>query len=184
MVMQKQIGTLKEFMSSVGKRGWIVVGAIVLIGMAVWLNFALFSAPTANPNDGYEAPSGNDASQGDDIDDVSAYFSTTAVSRQRARDEALEVLQSVVDNENADEASKNQAIADISALAADMNAEANIETLIKAKGFEECIAVINGDNISIVLKSEGILPNQISQINEIVYEQANIKPSNIRIIEK
>jgi len=62
--------------------------------------------------------------------------------------------------------------------------EANIETLIKAKGFTECVAVINDDNISVIVNSESLMPSQIAQITEIVYEVAEIIPSNITIIEK
>ena len=65
-----------------------------------------------------------------------------------------------------------------------MEAEANIETLIVAKGFEECVAVISGDGASIVVKSDGLSVAQISQINEIVYSEAGISPVNITIIER
>jgi hypothetical protein len=65
-----------------------------------------------------------------------------------------------------------------------MEAEANIETLIMSKGFEQCVAVINGDAASIVVKSDGLIASQISQINEIVYEQAGISPMKITIIQK
>jgi stage III sporulation protein AH len=65
-----------------------------------------------------------------------------------------------------------------------MEQEANIETLIIAKGFENCVAVISGDKANIVVKSESLLPAQISQINEIVYDQAGILPVNINITER
>ena len=65
-----------------------------------------------------------------------------------------------------------------------MEAEANIETLIVAKGFEECVAVISGDGASVVVKSDGLQAAQISQINEIVYEQSGILPVNIKIIQR
>jgi stage III sporulation protein AH len=121
----------------------------------------------------------------DEAKDVSDnYFASTQVSRQRARDEAIEVLQGVVDNERSDDATKAQALADISRIAKDMEAEANIETLIMSKGFEQCVAVINGDAASIVVKSDGLIASQISQINEIVYEQAGISPMKITIIQK
>jgi stage III sporulation protein AH len=116
---------------------------------------------------------------------VDGYFSATQVSRQRARDEALEVLQSVVDSTDADEATKTAALTEIAELADAMEAEANIETLVLAKGFAQCVAVINGESCSVVVNSEGQLqPAQISQINEIVYEQAGIQPVNVKIITK
>ena len=81
-------------------------------------------------------------------------------------------------------AKKKQALLEIAELARAMEAEANIETLILAKGFEQCVAVINGDTCSVVVKAEALQENQIAQINEIVYEQSGILPTNIRIVTK
>ena len=113
-----------------------------------------------------------------------SYFSSAQVSRARARDEALEVLQSVVDSAKSDEAAKTQALADISKIAKDMEAESNIETLVVAKGFEQCVAVISSGTINVVVKADKLTPSDIAVINEIVYEQAGIKPANIKIVQK
>jgi len=61
--------------------------------------------------------------------------------------------------------------------------EANIENLIKSKGFEECIAVISGESANIIVQSDGLMANELAQIMEIVYLQANILPKNVRISE-
>ena len=45
-------------------------------------------------------------------------------------------------------------------------------------------AVINGDKINVIVKSDGLNAGQIAQINEIVYQQTGILPININIIEK
>ena len=79
---------------------------------------------------------------------------------------------------------RDQAGADIAALAANMSAEANIEELVKAKGFADCVAIINGENVSVIVKSDGLLPNEVAQISEIVYQQSGILPSNMSIFEK
>ena len=96
------------------------------------------------------------------------------------------MLQSVVDSTTADDAVKTQALTDINRLALEMSAESNIETLIMAKGFEDCVAVVNGEAATIVVKAKGdtLLPGDIAQINEIVYEQAKIMPVNITITER
>ncbi|MBO7303541.1 MAG: SpoIIIAH-like family protein, partial [Clostridia bacterium] len=120
----------------------------------------------------------------DDKDSVDTYFSSVELDRKRTRDEALEVLQGVVDNASASEEAKNEALAEISVIAKTMETESNIETIIEAKGFEECVAVIKNDSASIVVKSEGLQAAQISQINEIVYEQAGISPVNVKIIQR
>ncbi len=175
----------KRHFPKIRRRHVIITCAVLLIAAALVLNFVLFGGKqnTVDP-----APTGGEPSADTGTttptDSTAGYFSATQVSRQRARDEALEVLQGVVDNENADEATKAGALQEIKELAAAMEAEANIESLVLAKGFSQCVAVINGDTCSVVVNGTELLPQQISQINEIVYEQAGILPANIRIITK
>ena len=56
--------------------------------------------------------------------------------------------------------------------------------MIRSKGIEQCVAVINGTTASIVVKAEELLPNKLAQIYEIVYEQTGIIPANVNVIEK
>ena len=158
----------------------IIACAVLLVAAALALNLTLFGgSDTVTPDTPTDEPTGNTAQN-----EAGSYFSATQVSRQRARDEALEVLQSVVESEDADEATKAGALLEISKLAGEMEAEANIESLVLSRGFAQCVAVINDDICSIVVSAEALQPNQIAQINEIVYEQAGIKPANIKIITK
>ena len=164
------------------RRQIVIACAMLLIAAALVLNFTLFGSKsdTVDPSTPGE-DNGGSADAGSEVD---GYFSATQVSRQRARDEALLVLQGVVDNENADEATKTNALLEISQLAKEMEAEANIEAMVLAKGFEQCVAIVNDGSCSVVVKSDGLVAGQISQINAIVYEQAGILPSAVRIITK
>ena len=183
----QQPNKFQMILEKIGKRNIIIACAVLLIGVAVLMNFILFSGSNQNGGyDGYDQPSG---SVSDDVGDstatdANAYFSATQVSRQRARDEALEVLQAVVENVDATEAIKNEALAEIAVIADEIQKEANIESLITAKGFEACVAVINNDTASIVVKTDDLQAAQIAQINAIVYEQAGILPSGVTIIRK
>ena len=103
---------------------------------------------------------------------------------QRATDEAIEVLQSVAQSSTALPEAVEAAHADIAQIAKDIENESKIETLIRAKGFEECIAVISDNQATVIVKSEGLLASEVAQINEIVYEQSGILPTNLKIIEK
>ena len=170
-----------------GRRHVMIACAVLLIAAAVVLNVVLFTnqTPTVSDPNTNVGTNTDDGTTNNDATAVDGYFSATQVSRQRARDEALEVLQSVVESEDADEATKTQALLEISELARAMEAEANIETLVLAKGFAQCVAVINGESCSVVVSNEGELQSaQIAQINEIVYEQCGIHPTNVRIITK
>ena len=186
----KKSQKFKAIVLKIGKRNIAIACSVLLIGAAVLLNWILFAgANNTDGYDGYDQPTGNvtdtpnqDSTNADNTDNT--YFSATQVSRQRARDEALEVLQSVVDNPDASEAVKTEALAGISAIAEEIQKEANIESLITAKGFEQCVAVLNGDTASIIVSADELLPAQLAQINTIVYEQTGIAPSGITIINK
>ena len=180
-----------------GLRNIVIVLSVLLIGAAVYVNWSIFGGNNGtgdvSGNNGGSAIVGNNggsdngnvnANGGQNSDETVDFFAASQIERQRARDEAIEVLQSVVDDATALESVKQQALADIAAIAANIETEANIESLIKAKGFEECVAVISGDKANIVVKSEGLRPNQLSQILEIVYLQADILPANVTISEK
>ncbi len=188
----KQVNKMKAVLEKIGKRNLIIACAVLLIGAAVWLNFILFTGGNDTDGyDGYDKPSGsisdnvdNNQNNNDNTNTNNSYFSATQVSRQRARDEALEVLQAVVDNVDATETMKTEALASIAAIAEEIQTEADIESLITAKGFEQCVAVLNGDAISIVVSAEELQAAQIAQINAIVYEQAGIAPSGVTIIHK
>ncbi len=190
MNLRKQMEKLGSAVKKVGRRNWVIIGAVMLIGVAVFLNLILFGGAGDGGFDydggGTEAGGQLDGSGETDASLAEdGYFSSVQVSRQRARDEALEVLQSVVDNEKADEAAKAEALLQISKLAEEMSQESGIETLVLAKGFDACVAVVNDGSASIVVKCEGgLIPSRIAQINEIVYEQAGILPESINIIER
>ena len=112
------------------------------------------------------------------------YFSVAAISRKRARDESIELLSHIVNSAESMPDVKDRALQDISVIASDIEKEANIEILIKAKGFTDCVAVVSGDNANVIVKTEGLMPNEVAQIKEIVCEQAGISPSNVKIVEK
>jgi hypothetical protein len=189
MKMENVKEKFTAFCRKIGKKNMMIAGAFVVVAVALIVAIAVFGGADdkgfdysqgtgLKPDSTDSTPTSTDANNSDN------YFSTVQLSRQRNRDEALEVLQSVVDNDAATETAKNEALAEINNLARVMEAEANIETLIVAKGFAECVAVISGESASVVVKSEGLQAAQISQINEIVYEQAGIMPTNIKIIER
>ena len=73
---------------------------------------------------------------------------------------------------------------DIAVMVEEMAKEANIEALIKAKGFDECVTIISGTTANVIVKSEGLLETEVAQILEIVYSETGITPASVKIIEK
>ena len=106
------------------------------------------------------------------------FFAMALINRTQVRDSALEVLRTIADSPDAMPDAKESALTSIAAIADEMSAEANIETLIRAKGIADCCAVISGKTCSIIVNTEGLV-----QITEIVYEQAGIPVENITVVE-
>ena len=185
---KKPMEKIKGLLEKIGKRNLVIALAVVLVGTAVLVNWAVFAPDTKSGYAGYDQSSGMDNSYtGTGSGGVTAedWYSSAQVSRTQARDEALEVLKSVVNDVGATEDAKAAAYSDITKLAKIMENETNIETLIVAKGFEKCVAVVSESDASIIVSSKSELtPAQIAQINEIVYAQTGIEPVNVNIICK
>ncbi len=180
------VSKTKEVVKKIGRRNLAIILSVLVIGGAVWLNIALFTSGTKQT--GGSAGNGNIAVDGngnENLNEVDSFFASTVVERQRSRDEAIEVLQLVVDNPEALDESKVVAMQEISKIASAIENEGKIESLVTAKGFERCIAVISDSGCNIIVKTaSALMPNQVAQIQEIVYEQAGILPANTKIIEK
>ena len=166
------------------KKKVMIASAVVLIGAAVYLNYIFFLDETQPVNTSNPGEQNTAVLNNSEEENSLNYFAQAVMDRQKARDEALEVLQIVVDNQEALAESKDTALQQMSQIADDMQKESNIESLVVSKGFDECVAVISEGKCNVIVKSEGLLANQISQIKEIVYEQAAITPINVKIIEK
>ena len=66
-----------------------------------------------------------------------------------------------------------------------LNKEMSIETLLKAKGFDDSVAIINEDNVNVVVKSvEELDVAQVAQIQNIVMREAGARAEDIHIVTK
>ena len=68
-------------------------------------------------------------------------------------------------------------------IAKNIEQESNIENLIKAKGFAECLAFIQNGECSVVVSSTGLLDNEAITIKDIVAGQSGISYDKIKIVE-
>ena len=184
--------TKKEKFSSLVKkfnrRTVVIMTSVALIGGAIYLNWLFFSGESdmTASNDGYTidyTDKGGEASFASSDKSGNEYFASVELSRTQARDEAVQVLAQVVENEGALEEVRADAAEGIGRIAELIECEANIESLITAKGFEKCVAVLNETSANVVVKTDGLLPNQVLQIKEIVCEQSGLEPAAVKIIE-
>jgi len=173
----------KKFLASRAVRSLAVLLVVVLIGALVYVNYRLFYDPTGAMGFG-ENNMPSDSTQVGGQPQEENYFTATALNRQQSRDEAIEVLRIISENEEASAEARAEAAKMISSIAVDIQNEANIETLVKAKGFEECVAVISENAVSVVVSAEELQAADAAQILAIVYDTTGISPDRVSIINK
>lgn len=113
------------------------------------------------------------------------YFDSARLNRQQARDSALSLLQEAAGDENADQAMKDEANASIQTMASVTVSEAQIENLVTAKGYADCVAFIGGNSVSVVVSNNGVslTDADVAKITEIVTDETGMEASKIKIIE-
>lgn len=116
-------------------------------------------------------------------DKSSDYFSKAKTARQKARDEATDTIKEILDDAKSSEETKSEAVKQAALIAKIIEQEANIENLIKAKGFTECLTFIQNDECSVVVKGEPLNESSAISIKDIVCGQGGISPDKIKIVE-
>ena len=114
---------------------------------------------------------------------ASDYFAAVRLSRQEARDSAVSLLQEAMAYaEDAQSASSN---AQLDNLVQTALCEAQIESLVVAKGYTDCVAYIGEDGISVAVAAPegGLLQEDVAVIADIVIAQSGFTMDEIRVVE-
>lgn len=114
---------------------------------------------------------------------VTDYFAAVRLSRQEARDHAVGLLQEAFGYENADESSQSSAqLEEIVQIAL---CEAQIESLVIAKGYSDCVAYISDKGISVAVASPegGLLTEDVAVITDIIMTQSDYTMEDIYVVE-
>ena len=120
-----------------------------------------------------------------EIKSESEYFSSARLDRQSARDEAIEKLQSVIDDDKSSAEVKKTATEGIAKISDTINIENKIESLVTAKGADNCIAVVNADatRVDVIVDVPELTDSLILQIKEIAMQQLGCSFKDVSIIQ-
>ena len=129
-------------------------------------------APAAAPEDETGVYTGSD------------YFASARLTRQQARDSAISLLQEAAAQENADTAVANEASEGIQALASFTLKEAQIENLVTAKGYADCVAFMGEDSISVVVSTgeRELTGEDVAKITDIAMSETGYGAAGIKIM--
>ena len=113
------------------------------------------------------------------------YFAEARLTRQVSRDEALELLQTAASSEAASQETIDSAMNAISRMAACSMQEAQIENLLLAKEFDDCVVYIGEDAITVAVPApmEGLSEEAVARITDVICTETSYGPEQLNIIE-
>lgn len=114
----------------------------------------------------------------------SDYFASARLTRQQARDSAISLLQEAAQQEDADTDVANQASESIQVLAAYTLREAQIENLVTAKGYRDCVVFMGEESLSVVVSTESgeLTGEDVAKITDIAMTESGYPASGIKIM--
>lgn len=170
-------------------RSFIIVCCVLIAasGVIVWKSVASSTPELPETQSGTKVL-GNAVLVGSETSaedtDADMFFASAVINREKTRCDAMDVLQTIADSPDSLPNAKEDALRAIASLVDEMNAEANIEMLVRSKGFDDCVAVFSEGRCSVIVKCSGLLEDDVAQILSIAVEQTGLSPSGINIIEK
>lgn len=112
------------------------------------------------------------------------YFTQSRLDRDTMYSQTLDTYQKIIENESISVDQKAIAQKEISKINEQKNSIMIAENLIKVKGFEDLIIFVNGENVSVIVKSDKLEEKEIAQIQNIVTRELGVKIENINISNK
>jgi len=116
---------------------------------------------------------------------ASDYFAAVRLSRQQARDNAVNLLQETMAYADTTSSKELESAASLDDIVQTALSEAQIESLVIAKGYADCVAYMSGDGISVAVSSPegGLQQADVAVIADIVMSQSDYTMSDIRVVE-
>ena len=112
------------------------------------------------------------------------YFLEARMNRDSIYSESLETYEKLLESSSVTNDQKAIAQNEISNITNEKKTIQSTESLIKMKGFEDVVIFKNSESVSVVVKSDVLIPEQVAQIQNIVEREFKINGKNINITNK
>ena len=175
-----------------GKKTVLLGTLILALGVAVYLNY-FFGTDTGllSSSGGISTEQSNDdKTLGEAINvntepsklTATEYFAQARANRETAREEAVATVKDLLSDVKATDEQKQTATAEVIAITKAIEQESDIESLIKAKGYTDCVVYIAKDACNVVVQSDSLTVQDTAKISQVVTSQADILAQNIHIV--
>ncbi len=186
-IIRIKVGNAMKF-----QKRYVISAAILLaLGAAVYVNWQFNSTAASTPKELGAASYVNAtvACTDDEAVETSAlskeqrnYFATERTKRQATQDKVIDEAKEIFDLENADEGEVSEAQKKVEQILKNFTIQDSIESIIKAKGFSECMCYISDDGVTVVVPESELNDSTALIIDDAVISHYDVSYENISIV--
>lgn len=114
------------------------------------------------------------------------FFESARLSREKSRDEALDTIEKTLKNSSLSDEEKQTMTDTLKAQITNIETESELETLIKAKGFVDCVVMLDGAsaNVTVMTENDALTAAEVTKIRDIILSKCSeIKAQDITVVE-
>lgn len=114
------------------------------------------------------------------------FFESARLSREKSRDEALDTIEKTLKNSSLSDEEKQTMTDTLKVQITNIETESELETLIKAKGFVDCVVMLDGTsaNVTVMTENDALTAAEVTKIRDIILSKCSeIKAQDITVVE-
>lgn len=173
------------------KKHIVLASLVLVLSGAIYLNYVFsqsgqdydITTSLSSPSEDQETYGEAQLTGAEQSGEANEYFAAARLERKQARDEAVETLANTLKDAELSDDEKDLATNKALAVSKQIESENKIETLVKAKGFVECLAFVDDESVKVMVQTEGLSAEQAAQIKNIILEETDVLPENISVGE-
>ena len=118
-------------------------------------------------------------------DSGAKFFEEARLKRQKAHDAALDTIQKTLKSSGLSAEEKKTYAQELTGNLENLHAENEIETLVKAKGFADCLCFLQSGraDLTVMTAGDALTAAQVAQIRDIVLSKSSVSAQNITVVE-
>ena len=119
-------------------------------------------------------------------DSGTEFFESARLTRSKARDEALDTLKKSLKNAGLTKEEKDALTTELSARISNITLETKLETLIKSKGFPDCVVNLEGSkaNVTVMTENDALTAEEVTRVRDALLSQCKgLTAQDITIVE-
>lgn len=114
---------------------------------------------------------------------VPDFFTEYRLERDKIRSERFDVLRDMVKNSKSEE-NRQRVQEAILRLVQEKQREYEMENLIKARGFQDALVVIQDKSVNAIIKTQTFTRDEVAQVADVISRVTGVRPEDITISAK